>query len=106
MNLSRATATLLGTLSLAWEVPAERVLEELGRERERAAHAARARSAERRELARAESGAADEAGDDDVVEMDGVLSLDGWKRRRGRRRRTRVDQRGGRGFGGRRGRAA
>jgi hypothetical protein len=105
-HLARATATLLGTLSLAWDVPAERVLEELERERERAAHAARARSAERRELARAEAAVDNDAEDDDVVEMDGVLSLDGWKRRRGRRRRTRVDQRGGRGFNGRRGRAA
>jgi hypothetical protein len=39
-------------------------------------------------------------------EGEGVLSLDGWKRRRGRRRRTRVDQRGGRGGYRRGGRAA
>ncbi|HSU15455.1 HNH endonuclease [Longimicrobium sp.] len=104
-HMARAMATLLGTLSLAWDVPAERVLEELDRERERAAHAARARSAERREWARAADDADDESGED-VVEMDGVLSLDGWKRQRRRRRRTRVDQRGGRGVTGRRGRAA
>jgi hypothetical protein len=108
-HLARATATLLGTLSLAWNVSAERVLEEMERERERAAHAARARRDERREWAHAGPAAGDDSlddDDDDVVEMDGVLSLDGWKRRRGRRRRMRVDQRGGRGVQGRRGRAA
>jgi hypothetical protein len=105
--LARAMATLLGTLSLAWEVPAERVLEEMERERERARDAARLRSAERREALLSPSFGDDASADDDEVEeMEGVLSLDGWKRRRGRRRRTRVDQRGGRGMAGRRGRAA
>ncbi|HEX8245805.1 MAG TPA: HNH endonuclease [Longimicrobium sp.] len=104
--LARAMATLLGTLSLAWDVSAERVLEEMERERQRAAHAARARHAERQEARRTEP-VDEERGDEDAVEIDGVLSLDGWKRRRGRRRRTRVDQRGGRGVTGRRrGRAA
>jgi 5-methylcytosine-specific restriction endonuclease McrA len=102
-RLGRALSTLVGTLSLAWEVSAERVLEELERERERAAirpqplavTAARPRPAPDEEA---------------EYESDGVLSLDGWKRRRGRRRRTRVDQRGGRGAHNRgrhaRGRAA
>jgi len=103
--LARAMATLLGTLSLAWEVPSERVLEEMERERERARADARARSAERRDAIRA--GEDEDGGAADFVEeAEGVLSLDGWKRRRGRRRRTRVDQRGGRGMAGRRGRAA
>ncbi|HEX6750374.1 MAG TPA: HNH endonuclease [Longimicrobium sp.] len=103
--LARAMATLLSTLSLAWDVSAERVLEELERERERAASAARARRAERDDGATARSNDSD-ATDVEEVEIDGVLSLDGWKRRRGRRRRTRVDQRGGRGVSRRRGRAA
>jgi hypothetical protein len=102
-RLGRALSTLVGTLSLAWEVSAERVLEELERERERAAtrpqpHAVTA--------ARPRPVVDEEA----EYESDGVLSLDGWKRRRGRRRRTRVDQRGGRGAHSRgrhaRGRAA
>ncbi len=88
-TLGRALATLVGTLSLAWDVSAERVLEELDRERERAA----VRPQPPAVTARPEPAAHDE----EAREMDGVLSLDGWKRRRGRRRRTRVDQRGGRG---------
>lgn len=102
-TLWRAVTTLVGTLSLAWEVSAERVLEELERERARSAagsdagHEPRPRRAETIDTADAEL--LDERGD-----MEGVTSLDGWKRRRGRRRRTRVDQRGGRGH--RRGRAA
>jgi hypothetical protein len=98
-TLARALAALIGTLSLAWEVSAERVLEELERERERAAVRNHAKPADGA-AAVAVTPAADEA-----EEAEGVLSLDGWKRRRGRRRRTRVDQRGGRGAG-RRGRSA
>jgi len=101
---ARVLATLVGTLSLAWEVSAERVLEELERERERAAARSRARTAER---------PAEDDGPvaaEDAEEPEGVLSLDGWKRRRGRRRRGRIDQRGGRGAARRgsstRGRAA
>jgi hypothetical protein len=100
-TLARAMATLVGTLSLAWEVSAERVLEELERERGKS-RALRARHPDR---AGPRSAAHDEA-DDASPEADGVLSLDGWKRRKGRRRRTRVDQRGGRGACGRGGRAA
>jgi hypothetical protein len=98
-TLARALANLVGTLSLAWEVSAERVLEEMERERERA-HAASSRHGE--EPSRHQAGETDGATLDD----DGVLSLDGWKRRRGRRRRPRVDQRGGRGSYRRGGRAA
>jgi len=95
-TLARAMATLVGTLSVAWEVSAERVLEELERERIKSTRPIPARQAARFSAPSAA----------EVEEMDGVLSLDGWKRRRSRRRRTRVDQRGGRGFCGRRGRAA
>lgn len=100
MAVARSTAALIGALSLAWEVSAERVLEELERERERAAASAPARRPERV--------AVDEPREEEEPEMeiDGVLSLDGWKRRRGRRRRSRVDQRGGRGAVRGRGRAA
>jgi hypothetical protein len=100
-TLARAMATLVGTLSLAWEVSAERVLEELERERGKS----RPLPARQPDRAGPRSAAHDEM-DDASVEADGVLSLDGWKRRKGRRRRTRVDQRGGRGTCGRGGRAA
>lgn len=76
-------ATLIGALSVLWDVPAERVAEELDRERRRSVSRNRDRVEE---------------------EEPGVVSLDGW-RRRGRRRKPRVDQRGGRGPRGR-GRAA
>jgi 5-methylcytosine-specific restriction endonuclease McrA len=112
-TLARAVATLVGALSLVWNVSAERVMEELERERRKAATRAPADGLP----ARLDAAALDEdddceahhgAGHDD--EADGVLSLDGWKRRRGRRRRSRIDQRGGRGAHGRgrstRGRAA
>ncbi|HEU4561241.1 MAG TPA: HNH endonuclease [Longimicrobium sp.] len=107
-TLAHAMATLVGTLSLAWHVSAERVLEEL--ERERAAHPVRVHHPDiEPSLAVTMADEGDDA-DEVAVESDGVLSLDGWKRRRGRRRRTRVDQRGGRGAtrrgGGARGRAA
>ena len=107
-TLAHAMATLVGTLSLAWHVSAERVLEEL--ERERAAHPVRVHRPDiEPSLAVTLADEAEDA-DEVPVESDGVLSLDGWKRRRGRRRRTRVDQRGGRGAtrrgGGARGRAA
>ena len=95
-TLARAMATLVGTLSLAWEVSAERVLEELERERIKSTRPIPARQAVRLSAPPAA----------EVEEMGGVVSLDGWKRRRGRRRRTRVDQRGGRGACGRGGRAA
>jgi hypothetical protein len=100
-TLARAMATLVGTLSLAWEVSAERVLEELERER------GKSRALPAREPNRPEPRSADhDEAEDAPGEADGVLSLDGWKRRKGRRRRTRVDHRGGRGGYGRGGRAA
>jgi len=100
-TLARAMATLVGTLSLAWEVSAERVLEELERER------GKSRALPAREPNRPEPRSADhDEVEDAQSEADGVLSLDGWKRRKGRRRRTRVDHRGGRGGYGRGGRAA
>jgi hypothetical protein len=98
-TLARAMATLVGTLSLAWEVSAERVLEELERERGKSPVRHPERPGPR-------SAAHHDGADDMPAEADGVLSLDGWKRRKGRRRRTRVDQRGGRGSYGRGGRAA
>jgi hypothetical protein len=101
-TLARAMATLVGTLSLAWEVSAERVLEELERERGKS----RALPARQPERSGPRPAAGHDEADDAHSEADGVLSLDGWKRRRGRRRRTRVDQRGGRGAYGRGGRAA
>jgi hypothetical protein len=99
-TLARAMATLVGTLSLAWEVSAERVLEELERER------GKSRVLPNRHPNRAEARPGHDEVEDAHSEADGVLSLDGWKRRKGRRRRTRVDQRGGRGAYGRGGRAA
>ena len=101
-TLARAMATLVGTLSLAWEVSAERVLEELERERGKS----RALPARQPDRPDPRSATGHDDGDDVPGEADGVLSLDGWKRRRGRRRRTRVDHRGGRGGYGRGGRAA
>ncbi|HEU4455892.1 MAG TPA: HNH endonuclease [Longimicrobium sp.] len=104
-TLGRALTTLVGTLSLAWDVSAERVLEELERERERTSVPRRAP-----EPAIGIVEAEPVLDEEWRAEADGVLSLDGWKRRRGRRRRARVDQRGGRGSHGRgrhaRGRAA
>lgn len=89
-TIARGLATLIGTLALVWEAPAEQVFEELERERRRAHRTP--------EMRRPDSGAqpylghaADE--DDDAA----VVSLDGWKRHGGRRRRFRVDERGGRG---------
>jgi hypothetical protein len=79
-TVSRGLATLIGTFSLLWDVSAEQVHEELEREMRRAS-----RSTKRSSPAA--------AGPDDD---DGVVSLDGWKRRRGRRRRLRVDRRRGR----------
>ena len=95
-TIARGMATLIGTLSMVWEAPAEQVFEELERERRRAPRAAGRPAGRPAPLA--------EAPDED--EAEGVVSLDGWKRR-GRRRRYRVDSRGGRGHArGRRGRAA
>jgi hypothetical protein len=100
-SLPRAVATLVGALSLVWEVPAERVMEELERER----------TAQRREQAAHLHARVPASGEeDDPEEVEGVLPIERARRRRGRRRRTRVDQRGGRGASRRgrspRGRAA
>jgi hypothetical protein len=102
-TIARGMATLIGTLALVWEAPAEQVLGELERERRRAHRANDGRRPGRPERvveASYEEGEAD--GDEAVV------SLDGWKRRRrGRHRRVRVDGRGGRGHARRgKGRAA
>ena len=83
-TLEQTLATLVGALSVLWDVPAERVSEELARERRRAT---------------------DRNRDAEEDEAPGVVSLDGWRRRGGRRRKPRVDARGGRGAR-RRGRAA
>jgi hypothetical protein len=112
-DLARTVAAFVGTLSVAWGVPAERVMDELARERERAqafsaahrAHSARARADE---AAAAASGSI--TLDEPCADEQGVVPLDGWKRRAGRRR-VRVDSRRGRGSGYgrggyRRGRAA
>jgi hypothetical protein len=88
-TIARGLATLIGTLALVWEAPAEQVFEELERERRRAHRTPEARrpdAGHQPYLGRAEE-------DDDAA----VVSLDGWKRRGGRRRRLRVDERGGRG---------
>jgi hypothetical protein len=84
--LEQISSRLLGILALAWQASAEEVRREMERQHERS--------------------------DERVSEMvreerrDGVVSLDGW-RRRPRRRRLRVDRRGGRRMGAtRRGRAA
>lgn len=98
-TIARGMATLIGTLALVWEATAEQVLDELERERQRAHRAVPDRPG-RPQPAAVEAVYGD--GDDD-----GVVSLDGWKRRRrGRRRRSRVDPRGGRGHVRGRGRAA
>lgn len=99
-TIARGLATLIGTLALVWDAPAEQVFGELERERHRAHCTPEAR--------RPDSGNQPylgQAGDEDDDEK--VVSLDGWKRRGGRRRRLRVDERGGRGRPrGRSGRAA
>lgn len=99
--VAHASAMLAGALSLAWSVPAERVVDELERERRRSADAAPRAVARVRATAQPAQEAEDDAGDEDA----GVVSLDGWQRR-GRRRRGRVDQRRGRGRRFARGRAA
>ncbi len=98
-TIARCLATLVGTLALVWEAPAEQVFGELERERHRA---------HRTELRRPDSGDQPYLGQAREEEDDEkVVSLDGWKRRGGRRRRMRVDARDGRRHpGGRRGRAA
>jgi hypothetical protein len=98
--LARGLATLIGTLALVWEAPAEQVFAELERERRRAHRTPEAR--------RPDGGHQPYLGDAGGDEEDEkVVSLDGWKRRGGRRRRLRVDERGGRGRPrGRPGRAA
>jgi hypothetical protein len=100
-TIARGMATLIGTLSLVWEAPAEQVFGELERERRRAHRTSEARRPGRDERVV-------EAVYDDADADEGVVSLDGWKRRRrGRHRRVRVDGRGGRGHARRgRGRAA
>ncbi|MDB4950175.1 MAG: endonuclease [Gemmatimonadetes bacterium] len=106
-GLGRTVAAFVGTLSVAWGVPAERVMEELARERARVA----VQSAVRRGAfpPACASGAAPDF--EPADEEDGVVPLDGWRQRRAGRRRTRVDARRGRGSGYgrggyRRGRAA
>jgi hypothetical protein len=90
-TIARGLATLIGTLSLVWDAPAEQVFMELERERSRAHRTPEAR---RPDYGRQPYlGQADDGEDDDGT----VVSLDGWKRRDGRRRRFRVDERGGRG---------
>ncbi|HEX7241004.1 MAG TPA: hypothetical protein VF263_12100, partial [Longimicrobiaceae bacterium] len=74
--------SLVTLLSVVWGVSAERVVGELAREMDRPA----ARDDGRRPF----GGEEDEPGAE-------VVSLDGWRRRGGRRRRTRVDARRGRG---------
>jgi len=92
-TLAPAVAALVGALSVLWDTPADRVAEELERERLRLA-----RSREARE---------DEA-PSESEEGAGVVSLDRWRRRTAKPRR--VDYRGGRGArrraGPQRGRAA
>lgn len=87
-TVARGLATLIGALSLVWDAPAEQVMSELERERQRAHRTADARPPRGAEE------------DEDAA----VVSLDGWKLRRGRRRRFRDDPRRGRGAA--RGRAA
>lgn len=73
-SLERLSSRLLGVLSMLWEVSAEDVRREMARHLE----------------------ATDEDGIPESDSVSGVLPLDGWKRRT-RRRRMRVDRRGGRG---------
>lgn len=96
---ARVMAALVGTLSTLWEVPAERVMEELCRE------IARGRvSGARHEGRRPTSADGERPEDEDGSD---VVSLDRWRgKRAGRRRRVRVDRRGGRGSRYGRGRAA
>lgn len=97
---ARVMAALVGTLSTLWEVPAERVMQELSREIARG-RTSESRHEGRRVTAENDVGAPFEDEDADVV------SLDGWRgKRAGRRRRVRVDRRGGRGNRYGRGRAA
>lgn len=74
-TLAPAVAALVGALSMLWDAPAQRVAEELERERLQL------------------SEAPPEAVEEDAA---GVVSLDRW-RRGSARRRSRVDYRGGRG---------
>jgi hypothetical protein len=99
-TIARGLATLIGTLALVWDAPAEQVFGELERERHRAHRTPEARRPDSGD--QPYLGQAHEDDDDEKV-----VSLDGWKRRGGRRRRLRVDERGGRGRPrGRPGRAA
>jgi hypothetical protein len=99
-TIARGLATLIGTLALVWDAPAEQVFGELERERHRAHRTPEARRPDSGD--QPYLGQAHEEDDDEKV-----VSLDGWKRRGGRRRRLRVDERGGRGRPrGRPGRAA
>lgn len=99
-TIARGLATLIGTLALVWDAPAEQVFGELERERHRAHRTPEARRPDSGD--QPYLGQAREEEDDEKV-----VSLDGWKRRGGRRRRLRVDERGGRGRPrGRPGRAA
>lgn len=94
-TIARGLATLIGTMALVWEAPAEQVFAELERERSRAHRAAAGRHPDSHDQPYL-----GDAGDDEEEEVvQKVVSLDGWKQRRGggRRRRMRVDNRGGRG---------
>jgi hypothetical protein len=95
-ELGRTVAAFVGTLSLAWGVPAERVMDELARERERAA-GVRAEQQRARAVVLAAADAEEDAGSAESSAE--VVTLDGWRQRRGGRRRTRVDSRRGRGSG-------
>ncbi|WP_420126839.1 HNH endonuclease [Longimicrobium sp.] len=89
-TIARGLATLIGTLALLWDAPAEQVFMELERERSRAHRTPEAR--------RPDSGRQPYLGHAEEEDEDAaVVSLDGWKRHGGRRRRFRVDERGGRG---------
>jgi hypothetical protein len=82
--LAPAVAGLVGALSMLWDSPADRVAEELERERLQL-------------MERSREPSPDEVRDEDRAEEEaGVVSLDRW-RRRSARPRTRVDYRGGRG---------
>jgi hypothetical protein len=90
-TIARGLATLIGTLALVWEAPADQVFQELERERRRAHRTPEVRRPDAGH--QPYLGRVEEEQDEDAA----VVSLDGWKRRRGRRRRYRVDERGGRG---------
>jgi hypothetical protein len=89
-TIARGLATLIGTLALLWEAPAEQVFAELERERRRAHRTP--------EMRRPDGGHQPYLGqaEEDEPDAEKVVSLDGWTQRRGGGRRRRVDGRGGR----------